>query len=309
MEYIVGLDQYRNSDKSAVTLGKFDGLHRGHQKLINKVIQLNKEMNVRSIVFAFDMNPLFQKKGLKREGIMTNEERRRRLENRVDTLVECPFTDSISSMEAETFIKQVLIDILHAEYIVVGSDFRFGHNKRGDVDMLSRFADIYGYKLFVVEKELYKEREISSTYIREELKKGNMKTANDMLGYPYTITGKVEYGHQLGRRLGFPTMNVHPADEKILPPNGVYIDSVKVDGIWYNGIGNVGVKPTVTNDNRMLIESFLFDYNGNAYNKQVEIHLFEFCRPEKKFESVEAMKNQVNSDITDAKKYFVYKRG
>ena len=309
MEYIVGLDQYRNSDKSAVTLGKFDGLHRGHQKLINKVIQLNKEMNVRSIVFAFDMNPLFQKKGLKREGIMTNEERRRRLENRVDTLVECPFTDSISSMEAETFIKQVLIDILHAEYIVVGSDFRFGHNKRGDVDMLSRFADIYDYKLFVVEKELYKEREISSTYIREELKKGNMKTANDMLGYPYTITGKVEYGHQLGRRLGFPTMNVHPADEKILPPNGVYIDSVKVDGIWYNGIGNVGVKPTVTNDNRMLIESFLFDYNGNAYNKQVEIHLFEFCRPEKKFESVEAMKNQVNSDITDAKKYFVYKRG
>ena len=309
MEYIVGLDQYRSEAPTAVTLGKFDGLHRGHQKLINKVIQLNKEKNVRSVVFAFDMNPLFQEKGLKREGIMTNEERRRRLENRVDTLVECPFTESISSMEAETFIRQVLINILHAEYIVVGSDFRFGHNKCGDVEMLARYSEIYGYKLFVIEKELYKEREISSTYIREELKKGNLKSANDMLGYPYTITGKVEYGKQLGRRLGFPTMNVHPADEKILPPNGVYIDSVKVDGIWYNGIGNVGVKPTVTSDNRMLIESYLFDYNGNAYDKQVEIHLFEFCRPEQKFESVDAMKAQVNSDITDAKKYFVYKRG
>lgn len=175
--------------------------------------------------------------------------------------------------------------------------------------MLARYADDYGYQLFVIEKELFNNREISSTYIREELKKGNIISANDMLGYPYTITGKVEYGKQLGRQLGFPTMNVHPAEEKILPPNGVYIDSVKVDGIWYNGIGNVGVKPTVTNDNRMLIESFLFDYDGNAYDKQVEIHLFEFCRPEKKFDSVDAMKDQVKSDIADAKKYFVYKRG
>ena len=308
MDYIRGLEFYEDSIETAITLGKFDGLHRGHQKLVNKVQKLKNKCGVRSVVFAFDMIPLFEKLGLPRDGIMSNEERKRRLDGKVDVFLECPFTESISSMEAEEFISSVLVQRLHAKYIVVGTDFHFGHEKRGNVKMLAEYAKQYGYELFVEEKEMYGEREISSTYIKEELRAGNMKAVNEMLGYPYTVAGKVEYGKQLGRRLGFPTLNVQPAKEKLLPPNGVYIDCVMIDGIWYNGIGNVGVKPTVTDENRMLIESYLFDYSGNAYGKDVEIQLYEFRRPEKKFDSVEEMKKNVNEDIAYGKEYFRYKR-
>lgn len=308
MEYIRGLEAYQGSGETAITLGKFDGMHRGHQKLIHKVHQLKREYGVKSVVFAFDMLPLYEKLGLPREGIMSNEERRLHMDGEVDILLECPFDEAVSSIEAETFIREILAGKFHAKYIVVGTDFRFGHNKRGDVKMLEEYADTYGYQLYVTEKVMYGGREISSTYIREELKKGNMDAVNEMLGYPYTVRGKVEYGKQLGRRLGFPTINVHPAKEKLLPPNGVYMDSVKIDGIWYNGIGNVGVKPTVTSENRMLIESYLFDYSGNAYEKEVAIQLYHFKRPEQKFASVEEMKEQVTSDIAFGKEYFSYKR-
>lgn len=133
-----------------------------------------------------------------------------------------------------------------------------------------------------------------------------MEAVNDMLGYAYTVRGKVEHGRQLGRKLGFPTLNVHPSRDKLLPPNGVYLDSVRIDGIWYNGIGNVGVKPTVSEENRMLIESNLLDYSGDAYGKEVEIQLYHFKRPEQKFESVEMMKAQIDQDIAYAKEFFRY---
>lgn len=309
MRYIKGLESCGDFSETAITLGKFDGMHRGHQKLVYEVCRLKKETGAVSVVFAFDMSPLYERLGIPRDGIMTNEERRQHLENQVDVLIECPFTEEISSIEAETFIKEILVGVFHAKYIVVGTDFRFGHDKRGDVKMLADQADIFGYELFVIEKEMYGDREISSTYIREELRKGNMEAVNDMLGYPYIVTGKVEHGKQLGRRLGFPTINVHPAKEKLLPPKGVYIDRVKIDGVWYNGIGNVGVKPTVTEENRMLIESYLFDYEGNAYEKDVKIQLHKFRRPEKKFASVEEMKDHVNADIAYGKEYFACKRG
>ena len=231
MEYFKGLASYRGDGRTAITLGKFDGLHRGHQKLIHKVRQLKEAHEVKSVVFAFDMTPLFERLGLPRDGIMSNEERRMHLEDEVDALVECPFTEKISSMEAEVFIRDILSGLFHAKYVVVGTDFRFGHDKRGDVNMLAEYAGEYDYELFVIEKEMYGDREISSTYVREELRKGNMQVVNEMLGYPYTVAGIVEYGKQLGRRLGFPTLNVHPAKEKLLPPNGVYIDRVKLDDL------------------------------------------------------------------------------
>ena len=172
--------------------------------------------------------------------------------------------------------------------------------------MLAEYADVYGYELFVIEKEMYGKREISSSYVREELRKGNMEAVNDMLGYAYTVRGKVEHGRQLGRKLGFPTLNVHPSRDKLLPPNGVYLDSVRIDGIWYNGIGNVGFKPTVSDEKRMMIESNLLDYSGDAYGKEVEIQLYHFKRPEQKFESVEMMKAQIDQDIAYAKEFFRY---
>lgn len=304
MDYIKEFESYQSELPSAITLGKFDGLHRGHQKLIHKICQCKKEYGVISIVFAFNMIPFFQKQGVIRRGIMTNEERRDRLEGMVDVLVECPFDEKVSHINAEDFIEKVLVGIFHAKYIVVGTDFHFGYQKRGDVHMLAAYADKYGYELTIVEKELYGDREISSTYIKEELQKGHIEAVNEMLGYPYTIHGVVEHGKQLGRTLGFPTMNVHPSDEKLLPPKGVYMDSICLDSKWYPGIGNIGVKPTVTEEKRMLIETYVFDYEGNAYGKNVQIALHSFKRPEQKFASVEAMKHQIDLDIFYAKEYF-----
>lgn len=304
MDYIREIQAYQCEKESAVTLGKFDGLHRGHQKLIQKICEKKEKFHVKTIVFAFDMNPFFRQKGLVRKGITTNEERKERLSQVVDVLVECPFDERISTMTAEDFIEKILVQTFHAKYIVVGTDFRFGFEKKGDVAMLAAYAEKSGYELTVVSKEMFGNREISSTYIREELEKGHLENVNQMLGYPYTISGMVEHGKQLGRTLGFPTLNVHPSDEKMLPPKGVYMTNTFVDGQIYHGLGNVGFKPTVAKEHRMLIETFLFDYNGNAYGKEVRTQLLHYKRPEQKFDSVDELKAQIDTDIDYARDYF-----
>lgn len=185
MQYIKGIENYQNQNPTAITLGKFDGLHLGHELLIERVIQHQKNDGVDSVVFAFDMSPLYEKMNKKYDRILTSEEKAARLEGRIDYFVECPFVNSISSMEAEEFIEKIFVGIFHARYIVVGNDFRFGYNRRGDSEMLRKYSDKYGYEVEVIEKKQYRGREISSTYIREELKKENLELVDELLGYSY----------------------------------------------------------------------------------------------------------------------------
>lgn len=304
MQYINGFESYTCQERSAVTIGKFDGLHRGHQKLVDKVAEFARLDGVKSIVCAFDMIPLYKRLELQKKVLMTKEERKLKLNDRVDFLVDCPFTESFSKMPAEDFIKDVLAGVFHAAYVVVGSDFRFGHGKKGDIHMLMAYADQYDYELIVVEKERYHKREISSTYVKEAIQKGDMQLAKNLLGYWYTIAGRVEHGKKLGRTLGFPTFNVPPAEEKLMPPNGVYMDRICVDGSWYDAIGNIGVKPTVSDSGRVLVESFLFQYNGDAYGKKVLIELHDFRRPERKFADIQEMKKCIDDDIAYGKAFF-----
>ena len=304
MKYVKGIEAYQDTRNSAITLGKFDGLHLGHELLVSRVEEHQAQDGVVGIVFAFDMRGLYEKLNKPYPMLLSNEEKAARLNGRVEYFIDCPFDEQIASMEAEDFIEKVLVDIFHAKYIVVGTDFHFGYQKRGDVRMLAKYAERCGYELTIVEKELYKNREISSTYVKEELLQGQIETVNKMLGYSYMINGIVEHGKQLGRKLGFPTMNVHPSDEKLLPPKGVYMVKVRIDGIWYHGIGNIGVKPTVTEEKRMLVETYLFEYTGNAYGKNVRIELHKFKRPEQKFASVTELKDQIDQDISCAKEYF-----
>lgn len=278
MQYIKGMHAYNYPGETAITLGKFDGLHRGHQKLIEK-IQRYADEDIKSVIFSFDMVPFFRENGLKKKNLMTSEEKYLHLGNQVDYWIECPFVEAVYTMEAEDFIKNILVDKFHAKYVVVGADFQFGHNKRGDIHMLKEYEEVYGYQLDVVEKEMYHLREISSTFIKEEVERGNMELAEELLGYPYTIVGKVEHGQKLGRELGFPTMNVVPCEEKMLPPNGVYTLHVVIDGKTYMGIGNVGCKPTVSKENVTAVEVFVFDYAGDTYGKTIEIRLHAFVRP------------------------------
>lgn len=310
MRYIKGIEAYNNKRRSAVTLGKFDGFHKGHMKLVNKVQQLAKENDMDSIVCSFDMRPLLKRKNPDARLLMTCEERMRKLSDKVDYFVDCPFTEAISGMEAEDFIEKVLAGTFHAAYVVVGVDFHFGYKKKGDIHMLAAYAERYGYELIVCEKERYNGKIISSSYAKEALGQGDMELVRELLGYPYTVMGKVTHGNQIGRNLGVPTMNILPDTWKMLPPNGVYFNRVWLDGIWYHAVGNVGVKPTVAEDGQVVVESFLLDYEGNAYDRDVIVELYEFRRPERKFSGIKEMQQMILQDIDAGKDYFekfVYK--
>lgn len=304
MQYINKLSDYENRKESAVTFGKFDGLHTGHQKLVDQVQRLGKEEGLDSIVCAFEMQPLWERMGRIPQILMTGEERQRRLKNRVDILIECPFTAQFSRIQAKDFIRDIISGLLHAKYVVVGTDFQFGYGKQGDIHLLGQYEKEYGYRLIVIEKERYGERIISSTYIKELLTQGEFSLANQLLGYSYGVTGMVEHGKKLGRTLGFPTLNVAWPERKIVPPRGVYLSKIRVDGEWFHGISNVGVKPTVSREERVLIESFLFGYDGDAYGKEVTIDLLAFRRPERSFESVAELKSCIDRDIEYGKHFF-----
>lgn len=294
MKYITGIESYSGQKRSAVTLGKFDGLHLGHQKLIDKIISYASD-ECESIVCAFDMH---------RDSLMTGRERREHLEPKVDWLIDQPFTKALREMEAEEFIDRILYKVLRAAHIVVGTDFSFGYGKRGNAALLQKMADQYGYTVDVIEKERYLGTVISSTYIKDALAQGDVKLAERLLGYPYEMTGIVRHGKQLGRTLGFPTMNIEPEKNKILPRFGVYACRVRIDGKWYDAVGNAGIKPTVTDEQRRLLEVFVYGYDGDAYGKEITAQFCEFERPETKFGSVEELKNNVMRDMRYGERYF-----
>lgn len=294
MKYITGIESYSGQKRLAVTLGKFDGLHLGHQKLIDKIISYASD-ECESIVCAFDMH---------RDSLMTGRERREHLEPKVDWLIDQPFTKALREMEAEEFIDRILHKVLRAAHIVVGTDFSFGYGKRGNAALLQKMADQYGYTVDVIEKERYLGTVISSTYIKDALAQGDVKLAERLLGYPYEMTGIVRHGKQLGRTLGFPTMNIEPEKNKILPRFGVYACRVRIDGKWYDAVGNAGIKPTVTDEQRRLLEVYVYGYDGDAYGKEITAQFCEFERPETKFGSVEELKNNVMRDMRYGERYF-----
>ncbi len=296
MQYIQGLENYDSIRDTAVTFGKFDGLHIGHQKLIATVKELQTRYDIDSIVCAFDMHAS--------DALMLSEERELHLYDEVDYLVECPFTEAFRQISAEDFIKQVIIGTFHASFVIVGTDFSFGRDREGDVHMLSKYQEMYGYRLVVIEKEKYQDHIISSTYIKNQLKEGHVELADTLLGYNFGVSGIVEHGRQLGRTMGFPTLNVAWPEKKIVPPYGVYLCRVYMDGEGYNSIGNIGVRPTVTDEQIIWIETFLLNYEGDAYEKEVTIELLEFVRPEQKFSGKDELKARVDQDIAYGKNYF-----
>ncbi len=177
MHYIKGIENYKNERATAITLGKFDGLHLGHELLIERIIAHQLQDEVDGVVFAFDMKSS--------NTLLTNREKAERLEGRIDYFIDCPLEEHVAHMEAESFIQDVLVGIFHAKYIVVGPDFRFGHHRRGNIDLLEAYSKRCGFQLEVIEKKQYLGREISSTYIKEELEKGNMELVDALLGYEY----------------------------------------------------------------------------------------------------------------------------
>lgn len=301
MEYITGRTDFKIQYNTALTLGKFDGIHKGHQKLLSKVRAFAPFM--KSVVFTFDVNPTIAVS--KGEGtiLTTNEERKAVVERfGIDYLYECPFTDEIRNMEAADFVRKIVED-LNVRYIAVGTDFGFGHNRQGDYRLLQNMSGQLGFKVEVVDKERYEGREISSTYIREVIAKGDMEIAEKLLGYPYTVKGLVGHGRQLGRTIGIPTTNIIPVKDKLLPPNGVYVSKVHIEGETHMGVTNIGVKPTVGDENEKGAETFIFDFDKDVYGKNITIELHKFIRPEMRFDSIGDLKEQMEKDIEFVRKY------
>ena len=307
MIYTTQVPHLEKEVRSSVTLGKFDGLHRGHQKLINLIRREQGEKN-RSVIFTFDVSPRSYILHSPPLFLLTYEERRELAENLgVDILAECPFTEALMHMEPEDFVKEYLAERLHARYLAVGPDFRFGYQRRGTPELLKELGRTYGFRTEIVEKEKYKGWDISSTFVREELEKGHIEEVNQLLGYTYFTKGEIVHGRQLGRTIGIPTANLIPPVIKKLPPNGVYITESLIQGKTYQGITNIGYKPTVK-ENFLGVETYLFSCNADLYGQEAEVRFYRYLRPEIKFSSLEELKCQMLKDIEEGKSYFRLKK-
>lgn len=290
-------EMIKTENGTAIAIGKFDGLHKGHRALI-ELVKNEKRNGLVPAVFTFARAPKELIGSERQKYILTAAEKRMFMEkNGVEILVEQPLNDTIISMEPEAFIRDILVGRLSVKKIFCGSDFHFGHKRMGDVDFLKQNEKKYGYKTIVIDKLKYGKRDISSTYIREEIGKGSMELLNELLGYPYTMLGVVLEGKKLGRTLGFPTVNIIPDEDKLLPPNGVYFTKAIVDGKAYDAITNVGVRPSVKGSGFVNVETHILDINQDMYGKSLELQFFEFERPEKRYETLEELKAAVHRDI------------
>lgn len=299
MIYTTEIPHLKSPFRSAVTLGKFDGLHRGHQKLI-QCIQSHKKEQYKTVIFTFDVPPRSHMLHTPPKFLLTYEERRELAQNfGVDILAECPFTDELMHMEPEQFVKEYLVDRLHVGFLAVGPDFRFGHGRRGTPQMLSELGEIYDFQVEVLEKEKDGSRDISSTYVREELEKGNIEKVNHLLGYTYFTRGEIVHGRRLGRTIGIPTANLIPPDMKKLPPNGVYVTESLIGGKLYQGVTNVGYKPTVK-ENFLGVETYLFCCDEDLYGQEAEVRFHHYLRPETKFASLGELKQQLDKDVENS---------
>lgn len=303
MKIITGTTQFEIKEPTAVAIGKFDGIHVGHRKLLEEILAERQE-GLKACVFTFDPPPsvLFgQSDG--RE-LTTREEKRILFERMgIDILIEFPMTKQTAAISPDDFVRTILAGNMKAKVIVAGADVSYGSKGKGDSRHLQELASENGYTVKIVEKVCHNGREISSTYVRSIVEEGDMKLAEKLLGIPYSFSGKVVEGNRFGRTWGFPTANLLLSDKKLLPLRGVYYSEVLLEGEKYKGISNVGYKPTVAKEQVPGIETYLYDFEGDIYGRDIEVRLLEFKRPEIRFDNIEKLKEQVLLDMKDGNAY------
>ncbi len=304
MKLLKGVLTSKLQEGTCITIGKFDGVHKGHRLLIEKCIDMAKEAGLKSCLFTFDTVPSsvtgadYKILTLKREKELIFESLG------LDIVVEYLFDTSFKNLLPEEFIKEILIDKLNMKALFVGSDFRFGKNNLGNIDLLKELSKLYNFKLDVLSKEEEENVEISSSTIKKELSEGRIDKVNKMLGYEYIISGKTKSGKKLGRTIGVPTMNIYPEESKSLPAFGVYAGMASFRGREYKCVINVGVRPTVNNSDMVSVETHLLDYNAEeteTYGEDFSVRLFYRIREEIRFDSVNKLFNQIEKDIEEAK--------
>lgn len=303
MEYIHNTEQFQFHN-TVVALGKFDGMHKGHQLIFDELIQY-KQLGYQAAVFSFDRPPLNMLKHKHMRVIYTTNEKIKLLARRgIDIYIEHPFTDEFSHLSPEDFVIKVLLEKTGMKVLVVGDDCGFGYKRQGNVELLERMSKEYDFKLIVIPKLELEGEIVSSTRIRHLLSEGKVEEANRLMEDPFMICGSVVHGNHMGAEvLQMPTANQIPLEDKLLPPNGVYVSRIHYKDETYYGISNVGVKPTIEGKKHMGVETYILDFHKNIYHKEIEVDLLHFKRPEMKFDSLESLSLQMHEDAEFAKAY------
>ena len=284
-----------------VTIGTFDGVHLGHKKVIERLQKLANDVNGETVIFTFYPHPrlVLNTHNDELRLINTLEEKKKLLEAAgVDHLVIYPFTKEFSKMSYTDFVEKILVGQIGMKSLVVGYDHKFGHKRKGTYEDLKVYADKLNFNIEQLEVLNVDAIDVSSTKIRTALAEGDIQTTNKYLGHRYFIKGIVVDGQKLGREIGFPTANIDPQESyKLVPKDGVYAVKVEVDDVMYNGMLNIGFRPTVNHqmDNRS-IEVNIFDFDQNIYYKSISIHFYKRIRNEQMFKGIDALKEQLAKD-------------
>ncbi|GFZ88907.1 riboflavin biosynthesis protein [Aquaticitalea lipolytica] len=303
MKKNINFTNYNNSNATIVTIGTFDGVHIGHQKIIKRLVDIAHKKHLNSVVLTFFPHPrmvLQNNNDIKL--LNTIEERETILSDLgLDYLVVKTFTKKFANLSAEEFVKNILVDKLNAKHIIIGYDHRFGKGRSANIDDLKSFGKQYDFEVEEISVQDIEDVSVSSTKIRIALNDGDILTANTYLGYSFYITGKVVKGKGLGRKIGFPTANLEIAEDyKLIPKNGVYVIKTSIENKLVYGMMNIGMNPTV-NGTKKTIEAHFFNFNNDIYNQTLKIEFVARLRDEQKFESVELLKKQLKLDEKNAK--------
>lgn len=310
-----------NSDKklttqkelnSYIALGFFDGVHLGHQSLLKLCLEKAKKDNAISTVVLLDPHPevvIYKKNNFTL--LSTLPERIEQIKNiGIERIIILKFSEELKNIDGEYFVKEILLNKFNMSAVFVGYDYHFGHKKNGNVDLIKILSEKYNFDYYVLGPiNIDNNQIISSTIIKELIKTGDIEKANQYLGYPYQLNGNVIHGYRRGTNiLSYPTANMDVAPEKLLPQNGVYITYIDIKGDRYQGLVNIGVKPTFqnkTHDNdNISIEVHIFNFNRNIYNEKISLSLLKKVRDELKFNDHKSLMLQIRRDIIDAEKYF-----
>lgn len=303
MRVFKNLENLPRFKNAVLTIGTFDGVHKGHQKILDRIAALARANGGESILVTFNPHPRFVLQPGNKELKLLNtlEEKIALLDTYgLDNLVVAPFSKAFSQLPALAYMKNFLVENFHPHTIVIGYDHHFGINRSGNIDLLREYAPIFKYQVEQISKETIEDIDVSSTKIRKALLSGDIETGEQLLGHPYTLSGYVIKGKQIGRTIGFPTANIQlGVDYKLIPQTGVYAVYVKIGDKRFKGMLNIGFRPTVAGSEK-TIEVHLLDFNEDIYGEGLEIQLVKRLRDETKFANLEELKAQITKDKVEA---------
>jgi riboflavin kinase/FMN adenylyltransferase len=305
LKVISSISEFNSTKKTIVTIGTFDGVHIGHQKIIEKLIQESKSAQCESLILTFFPHPrMVLQETTSIKLLNTINEKSNLLEKMgLDNLVIHPFDTLFSNLSAEEFVRTILVDAFNIQKIIIGHDHRFGKNRAANIDDLIGFGIKYGFEVEQISAQEINSVSVSSTKIRDAIANGTMAIANEYLGYDYLLSGKIIQGKQLGRTIGFPTANIKIEENyKLIPKNGVYIVNSIIKGNTVFGIMNIGFNPTVDGED-LSIEVHFLDFNADLYGSVITVSVMDRIRDEKKFTSIDLLQSQIQLDKNYAISY------